>query len=88
MYRKDKRVREQVDVAPTGGGTSERTGHPPLGMVLHVLGGVRPPPRDDAACPWGGLLSVGSRLMNWNGYGTVLDLIGENLRVFVPRPVS
>jgi hypothetical protein len=45
---------EQVDVAPRGGGTSEGTPDPPPGMVLHVRGGVRPPPRDDAACPWGG----------------------------------
>ena len=28
----------------TGGGTSELTGPPPLGMVLHVGEGVRPPP--------------------------------------------
>ena len=37
--------REQADVAPTGGGASERTGHPPPEMVLHVLGGAGPPPR-------------------------------------------
>ena len=45
---------EQADVAPTGGGTSELTGPPPLGMVLHVGEGVRPPPPDDAACRGGG----------------------------------
>jgi hypothetical protein len=38
-----------------GGGASEPPPSP-LGMMLHVLRGVRPPPRrrDDAACPWGG----------------------------------
>ena len=36
------------------GGASEGTGHPPLGMVLHVGEGVRPAPPDGAACRGGG----------------------------------
>ena len=37
-------VLEQVDVAPREGGASEVPPDPPPGMVLHLLGGVRPPP--------------------------------------------
>ena len=37
-----------------GGGEETFGAGPPPGMVLHVLGGVRPPPQDGAACPWGG----------------------------------
>ena len=42
--KNNEKCPEQVDVAPREGGTSELTPDPPPGMVLHLLGGVRPPP--------------------------------------------
>ena len=75
------KFKERADVAPTGGGTSEPTRHPPLGMVLHVLGGGQTPPRDDAEWVARKIATFSSLPRSYEIFGWHQETFRSNLRV-------